>query len=55
MNQILQFTHNWNKRILDRVIWPDIYLLMSKYEPFLRIEDLTKYKKIMRERLDIGV
>ena len=55
MNQILQFTHNWNKRILDRVIWPDIYLLISKYEPFLRIEDLTKYKKIMRERLDIGV
>ena len=55
MNQILGFTENWNKRILDRVVWPDINRLMVKYEPFLRIEDLTKYKKIMRGRLDIGV
>ena len=54
MDKILQFTEFWNKRILDRVIWPDIYRLMAKYDPFLRINDLSKYRKIMKGGLDIG-
>jgi hypothetical protein len=54
MDKILQFTDFWNKRILDRVIWPDIYRLMAKYDPFLRIDDLSKYRKIMKGGLDIG-
>jgi hypothetical protein len=55
MDKILQFSHFWNKRIMDRVVWPDVYLKMYKYGLFLKIDDLIKYKKIMKEGLDIGV
>jgi hypothetical protein len=54
MDKILQFTDFWNKSILDKVIWPDVYRLMIKYEPFLKIDDISKFKKIMKGGLDMG-
>ena len=54
MDKILQFTDFWNKNILDKVVWPDVYRLMIKYEPFLKIDDISKFKKIMKGGLDMG-
>ena len=54
MDKILNFTNTWNKRIMDRIIWPDFYLKMSKYQYFLKIDDLEKFRKIMKVGLDMG-
>ena len=38
----------WNKKIEDTIIWPDIYHKCQKYGPFLNLEK-GKYKEIMKK------
>lgn len=38
----------WNKEITDTVVWPELYLQLSKYRPFVKI-DKAIIKKAMRE------
>ena len=53
MNKILSFIGDWNNKIIDKVVWPDVCRRMIKYDPFLKIDDISKYRKIMLTRLDI--
>lgn len=38
----------WNKEITDTIVWPELYLQLSKYRPFVKI-DKAIIKKAMRE------
>lgn len=49
MDDILNFSKMWNKKIDENVIWPDIYRKCVKYRPFLRF-DKAHFKKMLRER-----
>lgn len=49
MDDILNFSKMWNKKIDENVIWPDIHRKCVKYKPFLRF-DKAHFKKMMRER-----
>ena len=49
MDDILNFSKMWNKKIDENIIWPDIYRKCSKYRPFLRF-DRSHFKQMLRER-----
>lgn len=49
MNGILGFIPYWNKKIEDKVVWPEYSLVIEKYTPFVRY-DKNKMKHIMKER-----
>lgn len=49
MDDILNFSKMWNKKIDENIIWPDIYRKCVKYRPFLRF-DKAYFKKMLRER-----
>ena len=38
----------WNEEIADTIVWPELYLQLSKYRPFVRV-DKAVIKKVMRE------
>ena len=38
----------WNEEIADTIVWPELYLQLSKYRPFVKIEKAT-VKKVMRD------
>ena len=39
----------WNKKISDTIIWPNTYHQLTKYSPFVNIEN-DKYCGILRDR-----
>jgi len=38
----------WNKEITDTIVWPEFYLQLSKYRPFVQV-DKAVIKKVMRD------
>lgn len=48
MNKILNFLPRISKHVDDDLVWPEIYKLVAKYSPFLRI-DLKPFKDIMKK------
>ncbi len=46
INDLTQVFLYWDKRISDRLIWPNINTLCRKYEPFVKY-DKDKMKKIV--------
>lgn len=46
INRITGFLRKANKDITDTILWPDLYLKISKYDPFV-VVDKTKMTKII--------
>ena len=47
-DRVLKFQDNWDSRISDTIIWPDVSRLMKKYGPFIKA-DTDAVKKTMRQ------
>lgn len=47
-DRVLKFQDNWDSRISDTIIWPDVSRLMRKYGPFIKA-DTDVVKKTMRQ------
>jgi len=45
---IFKFLPRWNKEINDNIVWPETYLLISKYRGFLEL-DQDKLKKVIQK------
>lgn len=52
MNDILRFVPNWNKNIVEKIIWPEIRQKCKKYQPFMEY-DKDKCKKIVVDKFDL--
>ena len=50
LDDILGFFGYWDKRIQDRIIWPGIHNLCTKYKPFLTY-DKDSLRKILKEKI----
>lgn len=50
LDSILNYTKDFNQKIVDPVVWPKVYSMMRKYAPFLKF-DKSKYKQIIREKV----
>lgn len=48
MNKILNFLPRISKHVEDDLVWPEIYKLVTKYSPFVRV-DLKPFKDIMKK------
>jgi hypothetical protein len=51
LNDMLGFFRMWNKRIEEKVVWPNEHQKLKKYRPFFTI-DLDKYKKIVLDKFN---
>lgn len=49
LNDIVGFMNQWNKKIEDTALWPEIYLRCKKYRPFIEF-DKDKLKKIVVDK-----
>ena len=47
LNMILNFVPDWDKKIKEKIIWPEFKNKVMKYTPFLEV-DKTKFRKILR-------
>jgi hypothetical protein len=45
---VFDVLEKWNEQIEDTVVWPELYLQLTKYRPFVKIEKST-IKKVMRD------
>ena len=48
LDKILSFTKNWNKEIVEKVIWPEISFKIAKLKPFVNF-NITKCKFMLKE------
>ena len=48
MDYHLGFLKDWDKKIKDKIVWPDFYKKAQKFKPFLRFNQ-TETKIILRE------
>ena len=51
LNDILNYTKQFNKEIGETVIWPKKYKLLLKYKPFLKY-NITKMKMIIKKKIN---
>lgn len=49
-NQLLNFVKDFDKSIIDPVLWPELKRKVVKYEPFLSV-DKPKYKQILLSKV----
>lgn len=49
LNDLVGFMPMWNKKIEDKVIWPELYLRCKKYRPFIEFDN-DKMKKIVVDK-----
>ncbi len=52
LDDVVNFVPKWNKKISEKIIWPDYLRKVQKYSPFLEV-DKTKFRDILRKKLDI--
>lgn len=45
LNKLVNFIPHWNKKITDSILWPDTYIKIIKYDPFIMV-DREIYKKL---------
>lgn len=50
LNNILKFIKDFDSKITDPIVWPDVRKLVVKYEPFLSV-DRNKYKQIVLSKV----
>ncbi len=50
MDYHLNFMRDWNKNIIDKIVWPDFYKKVKKFKPFLKFNQ-TETKIILKEKL----
>jgi hypothetical protein len=50
LDDILNFLPRWKKEIVDDIIWPSNYRLISKYKPLIQY-DKQKLKVILKEKI----
>jgi hypothetical protein len=48
LNMILNFVPDWDKKIKEKIIWPQFRDKVLKYTPFLEV-DKTKFRNILRD------
>ena len=48
LDHFLGFTKNWDKEIIEKVVWPEISLKVSRVKPFVNF-NVTECKLIMKE------
>lgn len=46
LNEIIQCFDFWNRKISEKVIWPQLERKFRKYKPFLKV-DVDKYKHLL--------
>ena len=51
LNDILNYTKQFNKQIQETVIWPKKYNLLKRYKPFLKY-NITKMKLIIKKKIN---
>ena len=51
LNDILNYTKQFNKEIGETVIWPKKYKLLMNYKPFLKY-NITKMKMIIKKKIN---
>lgn len=52
LNRLTRFMHHANTRITETIVWPDLYRLVVKSDPFVKA-DLDKCKKIVVNTFNI--
>jgi hypothetical protein len=48
LNHFLGFTKNWDKKITEKIVWPEISLKVARVKPFINF-NATECKLIMKE------
>jgi hypothetical protein len=51
LEDLVGFFKMWNRKIEDRIIWPNEHLKLKKYRPFFTI-DLEKYRALVLEKFN---
>jgi hypothetical protein len=46
LNKLTNFMKKANKEVTDTIVWPDVYNVINKYDPFVKA-DLNKCKKVI--------
>jgi hypothetical protein len=52
MDSILNFTSNFNEKIEESVMWPNLYNMCTKYAPFV-VVNKQKYVDILKKQVDL--
>jgi len=52
LDSILHFIPDFNEKIQETVIWPDLYSMCLKYAPFLNVNK-QKYVDILKKQVDL--
>ena len=52
LDSILNFTSNFNEKIEESVIWPNLYSMINKYAPFL-VVNKQKYVDILKKQVEL--
>lgn len=48
LNLCLKFVNVWDRKLSDPIVWPEIKNRIIKITPFYRVQDIDKYKVIIR-------
>jgi predicted nucleic acid-binding OB-fold protein len=46
MDEIVEFTKDWDRMISERIVYPEIHNKINKYKSFVDF-DRVKYKKVL--------
>ena len=52
LDSILNFTSNFNEKIEESVMWPNLYSMINKYAPFL-VVNKQKYVDILKKQVEL--
>ena len=52
LDSILHFIPDFNEKIQETVIWPDLYSMCLKYAPFLNVNK-QKYVDILKKQVEL--
>ena len=52
LDSILNFTSNFNEKIEESVMWPNLYSMCNKYAPFL-VVNKQKYVDILKKQVEL--
>jgi hypothetical protein len=51
LNTLVNYIPDFDKKIKEPIVWPEVRKKVVKYEPFL-VVDKNKYKRILLEKLN---
>lgn len=50
LDDIMNFTPMWSRKVEDDIIFPEFIMKCEKYKPFLNY-DKVKFKKLLKEKI----